>query len=191
MGSFIKVEIYTILAKLLFDTAAKSVGILELVGRFVFLAWQGIHYWKGKVTMKYQTRDFGEIEVAEEDVLEFVQPLFGFEEFKKYTIIKNEEFGEQIVWLQCLEAPGVCFILFDPSSLASVFAPQLSQELIAKLGDGDLVCWVIGVVPADFHETTVNLKSPVIIHPKTRKGAQVILEQDYPVRYYLLKKSNG
>lgn len=152
---------------------------------------KGIDFVERKRDMKYQTRDFGEIDVQEEDVLEFIQPIFGFEDCKRYTIIRNEEFGEQIVWLQSLEESEVCFILFDPSGLTSFYTPQLSEEQMGRLGDGELVCWVVGVVPADFQNTTVNLKSPVVINSKTRRGAQIILDQEYPIRYYLLRDTEA
>ena len=48
-GSFIKVEIYTILAKLLFDTAAKSVGS----------SWNrsaALCFWHGRVSITGKER---------------------------------------------------------------------------------------------------------------------------------------
>lgn len=139
--------------------------------------------------MKVKTRDFGEIEVDNESILTFSQPPFGFEEYKSYAIIRDEGVGEHIAWLQSVDEPGVCFILFDPSSLSHFYTPLLPKELENELGDGELVCWVIAVVPEDFKRTTVNLKSPVILNLNTCKGTQLILEQEYPVRYYLMQEA--
>lgn len=136
--------------------------------------------------MKYKTRDFGEREIGEADIVEFVQPPFGFEEYRSFAFLFDEAVGDQIAWLQSLEEPEVCFLLFDPSALSSFFIPQLPAEIELQLGAGELVCWVVGVVPENFKETTVNLKSPIIVNRKTRRGAQVILEQDYPIRYRLM-----
>lgn len=138
--------------------------------------------------MKCLTRDFGEITICEQDIIEFVQPPFGFEDYKKYTLIYDQEIGTNIVWLQSIEQPHVCFILFDPSSL-EFYSPQFSQDVLAKLGDGELICWVIGVIPERFQDTTVNLKSPILINTDQNLGAQVILEQEYSVRYPFWKEA--
>lgn len=137
--------------------------------------------------MKYMTRDFGEVDAAEEEILKFTQPIFGFEDCKRYMLLRDEEIGESIAFLQSLDRREVCFTLFDPSGLSDVFQPRLPPQTDSLLGQGELHCWVIGVVPEDFRETTVNLKSPVFINTETRLGAQMILEQEYPVRYPLMK----
>ena len=55
------------------------------------------------------------------------------------------------------------------------------------LGEGDCYCWVVAVVPENFRDATVNLKSPVYLNTTTQKGAQIILEGDYPVRFPIAK----
>lgn len=138
--------------------------------------------------MKCKTRDFGELELGENDIIIFGQPPFGFEDYTQYTLIQDPDVGAHIAWLQSVQETAVCFILFDPTELGSFYKPQLTAQQDALLGEGELECWVIGVVPEDFRKTTVNLKSPVIINNYTRRGAQIILEQDYPVRYPLMQK---
>lgn len=133
--------------------------------------------------MKYNTRDFGEMEIAEDKIIDFIQPPFGFEKLTKYTFLYDCEIGDKIVWMQSVEDADTCFILFDPSSLASFYAPQVPQAMQDKLGEGELLCWVIGVVPQDASKATVNLKSPIIVNMQTNRAAQVILDQDYPIRY--------
>ena len=36
---------------------------------------------------------------------------------------------------------------------------------------------------SDVKETSVNLKAPIVINTDTRKGCQIIVEDDYPVKY--------
>ncbi len=137
--------------------------------------------------IKFIARDFGEVEITESEVLEFVQPPFGFDTYKKYAVLFDKEVGERIAWLQSIEEASVCFILFDPSGFSDFFKPIVPDDIQDALGEGELVCWVIGVVPEDFTKTTVNLKSPVIINTESKKAAQIILEQDYPVRHPFMK----
>ena len=137
--------------------------------------------------MNYKTRDFGEVEIEELKVIEMVQPIFGFDEYKKYTLLHDEEMGTDITWLQSLEEQSLRFILLDPASFAPDYAPAIPDAVAKMLGDGALDCRVIAAIPRDFKKTTVNMKSPIVINVDTRKGAQIILEQDYPVRCPLMK----
>lgn len=137
--------------------------------------------------MKCTTRDFGEMQIEPKDVIHFIQPPFGFEEFKNYTLIYDNEIGAQIVWLQSIDEPSVCFILFDPSSLSSFYAPEIPQSTLDALGAGEILCWTMAVISNKVENSTINLKSPIVVNLQTGLGAQLILEQDYPVKYPLMK----
>ena len=54
--------------------------------------------------------------------------------------------------------------------------------LLQAVPEDDLDCWVLMVIGETFRDSTVNLKSPVIINHKTNLAVQVILDQDYPIR---------
>ena len=137
--------------------------------------------------MIYKTRDFGEREIPDSKVIIFKQPIFGFEDYTRYTLIFDEEIGEQIVWLQSLEEPGLCFLLFNPSQFEDFYKPEITEENEKLLGTGDYVCWTVLSLKEDFEASTVNLKSPVIINSTTGGAAQVLLEQDYPVRHPIME----
>lgn len=135
--------------------------------------------------MKYQTRDFGEIDVAPENMVEFRQPLYGYEGFHKFTLLYDEAVGEQISWLQSLEDPGLCFIVMDPHAAVPNYAPRLPADIDRLVGAGELHCFVTAAVHDDPAQTTLNLKSPIILNVETRLAAQIILEQAYPLRFPL------
>ena len=78
--------------------------------------------------MKMKTRDFGQIEIPESEIYHFTQPLFGFEEYTDFVILHDDEIGENIVWLQSVQEPGLCFILVDPSGMSDIFEPELPDE---------------------------------------------------------------
>lgn len=132
--------------------------------------------------MIYQTRDFGPVELDDDKVITFVQPILGFESYKKYALLHDEELGAQFSWLQSLEEPGLCFILADPAGLIPDYDPHLPAHVAEALGSGDCGCWAITAIPSDPRRATVNLKSPVVVNPDTRRGMQVVLDQDWPVR---------
>lgn len=141
--------------------------------------------------MQVKTRDFGEIEISRDRILHFVQPPFGFDEYTDYTFIFDEEIGTHIVWMQSVDRADVCFILFDPTDSAPFYAPRLPEAIGEMLGGGELVYWTIGVISENPMEISLNLKSPVIVNLHTNLGAQVILEQDYPVRFPAAGKEAG
>ncbi len=138
--------------------------------------------------MIFKTRDFGEVDLSPEDVIEFKQPPFGFEQYKNYILLHDNDIGPDIVWLQSTEDPAVCFIMFDPSPLSSFYKPGVTALAESLLDQGELVCWVIGNMSHGDQNVSLNLKSPVLINTEKKLGAQVILEQDYPVRYKLGKQ---
>ncbi|PKM74473.1 MAG: flagellar assembly protein FliW [Firmicutes bacterium HGW-Firmicutes-16] len=140
--------------------------------------------------MIIKTRDFGEVDISEKDVYHFTQPLFGFEPYTDFVILNDKDIGENIIWLQSVQEQSLCFILVDPSGMSATFLPELPTDSEKLLGKGDCLCWAVAVVPQDFKDSSVNLKSPVFINPETHLAAQIMLENDYPVRFFFLKEGN-
>lgn len=133
--------------------------------------------------MKILTRDFGPMELDETQAIEFSSPVFGFEDLRRYVLLSDDETGPGLMWLQSIENPDVCFILLDPVDLGLEYYPEIHKDTARELElTGAPIVRLIAVVPQQFKDTTVNLKSPVIINPVNQKAAQVILEQDYPIR---------
>ncbi|MCI8441149.1 MAG: flagellar assembly protein FliW [Provencibacterium sp.] len=135
--------------------------------------------------MKIRTRDFGEMEIHESEIVNFRQPLFGFEGSSRYVFLHDDEISEQFVWLQSVDEEEVRFIMVDPATVSDSYQPKLSQETMQMLGDEEYMCWLIVVIPDDFRKATVNLKSPVVVNPSRMVAAQVILEEDFPIRFPL------
>lgn len=144
------------------------------------------------MSMTISTRDFGVMELDEKELLDFVSPIYGYEELKKYAILSYESTGDGISWLQSVDQPEICFILLDPEEIGLPYSPNLPGEVLQQLGDEEPLAYrLIAVVPEDFHETTVNLKSPIVINTEKRVAAQVILEEDQPIRMRLFDTQEG
>ncbi|MEL7623604.1 MAG: flagellar assembly protein FliW [Clostridiales bacterium] len=141
--------------------------------------------------MKYQTRDFGEIEIDVKQILTFNQPIYGFEDNGKYAFLQDPQVGKEIAWLQSLEESELCFILVAIRSVVPMYRPELPRDAEKLLGKGEYDYWAIAVIKDDFTKSTVNLKSPIIINWQTGFGAQMILEGDYPVRHPLMEEAKG
>lgn len=75
------------------------------------------------------------------------------------------------------------FVLDAPDD----YQPRLEPGVLAEVGaaEGDEVRVLVVANPAD-DGVYLNLRAPIIVHPETGRGAQVILdEQSYPIRVRL------
>ena len=135
--------------------------------------------------MNIETRDFGIVEIKDNNIITFKQPIYGFEEYTQYVLVTDSNMGNGICWLQSIEQKSVCFILMNPLQVKKDYAPVVMQDVLITLQatpKDDLDCWVIAVIGETFRQSTVNMKSPIIINHKRNLAMQVILDQDYPIR---------
>ncbi len=142
--------------------------------------------------MTVDTRDFGSIELNENAVVEFRAPIFGFDGLRRFVLLSDDKAGPGLMWLQSLEDKEVCFILLDPMEIGIEYAPEISGETVELLQLDDApIIRVIAVVPQDFKDTTVNLKSPIVINKKNQWAAQTILEAEYSIRMRLFDEGGA
>lgn len=138
--------------------------------------------------MTIDTRDFGEKEIDESAVFDFPNGVFAFEDDRRFAILSPLGEDTYPMWLQSLDHKELCFIVFDPERIDESFRVTLSEseKQLLQAAEGDPVrCLTIAKIPEDFRQTTVNMKSPIVINPANRIALQVILPHDYPFRYPL------
>lgn len=138
--------------------------------------------------MLVKTKYFGEVNLPEEKILTLDRGLIGLTEYKKFTILYDCEKEESnICWLQSLEEPTLALPVIKPWIVKEDYNPIVEDELLNHIGElteENLVILLTMTVPSDLKEMSVNLKAPIIINADTRKGAQIIVEnQDYEVKY--------
>lgn len=139
--------------------------------------------------MLVRTKHFGEIDLDENKIIYFENGILGFEEYKNYTILYDDEDGGRpdISWLQSLDEASLAIPVINPLIAKSDYNPIVEDELLKPLGDineENIVVLISITVPSEVENMTANLKAPFIINSDTRKGAQIIVEnQDYEVKY--------
>lgn len=144
--------------------------------------------------MKVRTRYFGEVEIGDEKIIHFDKGLFGFEEYKDYTILYDVDGDENpfFSWLQSTTEESLALPIVNPQRVNPDYNPVVEDALLASIGEiqeGDLVVFLIATVPADVKKTSVNEKAPLIINAGTCKGIQIVAENaDYKVKHYLIKE---
>ncbi len=138
--------------------------------------------------MEINTRDFGPVEVGEDAIYEFDDGLYGFEDVRRFAIFAREFEDVSFLNLQALDSLFPCFLVFEPWELHSDYHPVLAKEDMEFCqvdNIEDLIFLVIATVPDLIEDLSINIKSPVVLNPKTRKARQVILQNpDYPVKYF-------
>lgn len=154
--------------------------------------------------MLVETKYFGKIDLNEEKIITFSNGILGFENYKKYTLLYDVEDDKDkfsVSWLQSLDEPGFALPVVNPYHIKPDYNPVVEDEILKTLGElneENLVLLLSLTVPADVTKMSANLKAPFIINSDTRKGIQLIVEnQDYEIKYkvydylQLLKKEKG
>lgn len=139
--------------------------------------------------MKANTRMFGAIEIADDKIIVMEKGMIGFPNLTHFALIFDEEKKDKafrIMWLQSMDDGDVAFPVTDPIYLKEDYAPSVNDEIIAPLGEmyaDNTYLLVTVTVPKQIEDFSVNLKAPIVINTDSNKGAQVITEDDYPVKY--------
>lgn len=141
--------------------------------------------------MKAKTRLFGTIDIEDEKVITLEGGMIGFPFLQKFTLIFDEEKEKKatsIMWLQSMDEGEVAFPVMHPNEIKPDYNPTVKDEMLVPLGklnDENTYVLVTVTAAAEARETTVNLKAPIVINTDTKKGCQIIVEDDYPVKFNL------
>lgn len=142
--------------------------------------------------MRIDTRDFGEIEIDEEMIIDFPQGILGFENIKRYIIINNPDEENPFQWLQSIDNPELVFIVINPFLVELDYDIILPESAIEKLrieDEKDIAIHTIVVIPEKLEEMTTNLSGPIIINIKEKLGKQIILDDNrYGTKHYIFKQ---
>lgn len=151
--------------------------------------------------MKADTRLFGSIDIDDDKIILLENGMIGLPEMRQFALIfdkeKKKEKQKQIMWLQSMDDPETAFPVMQPELVKPDYAPSVSEELLRPLGemaDEDVFVLVTVTAAPKKEDTSVNLKAPVIINTRNNKGMQVIVEDDYPIKFRIseaLKEKAG
>ena len=138
--------------------------------------------------MKLLTTRFGTVEVPDKDVLFFSLGVLGFPEVRRYVMLDHGR-NTPLKWLQAVDKPELAFPMVPATDLVEDYHITVSPDDLAALAmesTDELLAFVILTIPNGKPEpTTANLKAPIVMNPTTHLALQVLVEQDYPIRYPL------
>jgi flagellar assembly factor FliW len=132
--------------------------------------------------MKIITRDFGETDIDENTIITMPEGIIGFEDSKRYTLLSPLGEDKFPMWLQSVDSPDPCFVVYDPMQIYPDYRFEISDEEQEQLRIDDHTpyrCLSVAIVPDDYRKTTINLRCPIVLNTKDNIAAQVILTEHY------------
>lgn len=132
-------------------------------------------------TLNLSTEKFGNLRIEKENIIIFESGILGFEDLKQFVIIDIEE-CLPFEWLVSVKDPLIAFPILNPMPFYTDYNPLKSIGDLSSLGtknpkNVEIFCTVtLGNSPSD---VTINLKGPIVINMKNKKGKQFVLTEDY------------
>lgn len=142
--------------------------------------------------MVIETKHFGEIEVNEDRIITFSDGIPGFDDFKKYIIIKNPQEGVPFNWLQSTDNMDLAFVIINPFIFKQDYEFNMPENVIKKLDiktPEDVTIYSIVTIPDDINKMTANLVAPIVINHSNKKGKQILLQDsDYNRKHLIINE---
>ena len=142
--------------------------------------------------MKIANRALGEVEVAEDQIIEMASGMIGFPELRRYVLLPFANPDVPFLWWQCVDDFSVCFLLIDPALVYPGYEIRLPKEELEDIeleeaSEGS--AYVVVTVPSDPREMTVNLMGPIVGNKSARKAKQLVLtDPRYTTKYRVLQR---
>jgi len=145
--------------------------------------------------MKANTRLFGEIDIKEDKIIKLKEGIIGFPDLQNFTLIYDEEKEGKgsIKWLQSMDDPSFALPVINPLDVKPDYQMLVNEEGLESLGkmtEENTFILVTITVPEKIEEMSVNLKAPFVINTDNLQGAQMIVEDDYPIKYKIYEILN-
>ena len=146
---------------------------------------------------RFDTKYYGQLECTEEDIFDFRLGLPGFERETQFVFIERPD-RAPLVFMQSLHRADVCFLALpvfvaDREYRLSMASEDLSElDLDAsrepKIGP-DVLCLTL-LTLVEGSDPTVNLRAPIVVNLRNRKGMQSIqMESSYSFHAPLLPQT--
>jgi flagellar assembly factor FliW len=144
--------------------------------------------------MLIQSTRFGELDIAEDQLLEFPHGMPGFSEEKKFAFMEYQP-DSPFYFLQSVADADLTFLMIDPFRFFNDYEFAMDDELLAEIGLSDEnppLVFNIASVKDTLENMTVNLAAPVLVNFRDRKAVQLVIEKtEFPMRYPLFPAVEG
>ena len=126
--------------------------------------------------MLLQTTRFGPMEVDETRIITFPKGMLGFPSCKRFALLEPGA-DTYFWWLQSVDTPDLAFVVAPPGKLVADYQPELGRRELDAIGAAS-ASEVLVLAIANFSggEACLNLAAPVLVNARTRRAAQVVLQ---------------
>jgi flagellar assembly factor FliW len=137
--------------------------------------------------MNIETKFLGEVNIDENEIIQFPSGLPGFEEIKEFIILPLEK-DSAFAILQSIKQQEIGFVIALPFIFKQDYAFDLAEEDKEELRikeSKDLITYSIVTLKEPFNRSTLNLQAPVVINHKQKIAKQLVLQDanTYPLRF--------
>lgn len=146
--------------------------------------------WQESARLQVHTTRFGKLETDEGLVITIADGLIGFENCRRFVVVRPSE-TSAFRWLQSLDEPAMAFPIVEPVEFRPDYAPTIADsdaQALELRPEIPTLLFVIVTVPAhNPRAITANLLGPIVINALTRRGKQVIIQDDgYSTRHSIV-----
>jgi len=138
--------------------------------------------------MKIESTRFGEMEVEEQQLINFPHAIPGFPSEQSFAFIPYQS-DSPFAFLQSATDPDLTFVIVEPYSFFPDYGFDLDDVVAGELGlcdENRPQIFNIVRIPEKADEMTANLLAPLVINWEKRVGMQIVLEKSpYTVRHSL------
>jgi len=123
----------------------------------------------------FQSSRFGEITVPSDSLIEFPTGIIGFPNQNRYVMLEHKA---PFSWLQSVDDPNLAFVVVDALEFGEGYniQPPVGDRNIELTEEDEYAALVIVTFRSDPAFTTANLKAPLFVNVRNRKGVQVIFD---------------
>lgn len=138
-------------------------------------------------TTELITARFGAISFTEKDLILLPEGMIGLSQLKNFVLIEHKP-GSPFQWLQSVDEPAISFLIVAPGQYVQDYNPIIPTMVVDALEITEespyLVYTVVSIPKGKPEEMSLNLAGPILINVETRKGAQVVLEDNkWPLKH--------
>lgn len=138
--------------------------------------------------MKLESTRFDQLEVAEEQLINFPHGIPGFPDEKSFAHILQDA-DSPFSFLQSTTEANLTFLLVEPFAFFQDYEFVLEDEIAQELDlspENPPQVFLIATVKGKLADMTVNLLAPLVINTVNRQGQQVILNKpEYSISHKL------
>jgi flagellar assembly factor FliW len=136
-------------------------------------------------TLTFKSTRFGEFTVPVETVITIPSGVIGFPHTTRFVMLDHKH---PFSWLHSVEDPNLAFVVVDGFEFGQQFEvkPPVGDKDTDLKAEDEYAILIIVTVRSDPRLTTANLKAPVFVNMRNRRGVQIIIDDPrYSTRFPL------